>query len=125
MPFKLGLYQVIVISVSSVMLFQGIKEFAKRETGQTVLKLLVRLIVWGGMAMVAIYPNSTYIISRILGVENNINAVILTAFLLIFLIIFKLLSAIEKIEQNISELTRKEAIKEARERIEAAKKKQD
>jgi len=107
---KIHLYQIIIICISSVMLFQGAREFLKRETGQTFLKLAVRLIVWGGMAIVAIYPNSTMIVARFIGIEGNINAVILTGFLLVFLLIFKLLSAIEKIEQNISELTRKEAL---------------
>ena len=107
---KIHLYQIVIICISSVMLFQGIKEFLKREAGQTFLKLAVRLIVWGGMAVVAVYPNSTMIVARFIGIEGNINAVILTGFLLVFLLIFKLLSAIEKIEQNISELTRKEAL---------------
>ena len=107
---KIQLYQIIIVGISSVMLFQGTKEFFKRESGQTVLKLLVRIIVWGGMGIVAVYPNSTQIVARLLGIEQNINAVIITGFLLVYLIIFKLLSAIEKIEQNISELTRKEAL---------------
>jgi len=115
---KIHLYQIVVVAISSVMLVQGIKEFSKRETGQTVLKLLVRLIVWGGMAIIAIYPNFTYQISKIIGIEDNINAVILTGFLFVFLIIFKLLSAIEKLEQNISEIARKESLNEAHERIE-------
>ena len=114
---KIHLYQIVVVAISSVMLFQGIKEFAKRETGQTVLKLLVRLAVWGGMALIAVYPNFTWYISKIIGIQDNINAVLLTGFLFVFLIIFKLLSAIEKLEQNISELTRKEALNEAHERI--------
>ena len=109
---KIHLYQIIIICISSVMLFQGAREFLKRETGQTFLKLAVRIIVWGGMGLVAVYPNSTMIVAKFLGIEGNINAVILTGFLLVFLIIFKLLSAIEKIEQNISELTRKEALKD-------------
>ncbi len=92
------------------MLFQGAKEYLKRETGQTFLKFAVRLIVWGGMGLVAVYPNSTMFFAKMIGIEGNINAVILTGFLLVFLLIFKLLSAIEKIEQNISELTRKEAL---------------
>ena len=92
------------------MLYQGAKEYFKREAGQTLLKLTVRLIVWGGMALVAVYPNSTITVAKFLGIEGNINAVILAGFLLVFLLIFKLLSAIEKIEQNISELTRKEAL---------------
>jgi len=100
------------------MLFQGIKEFLKRESGQTVLKLLVRVVVWGGMGLVAVYPNFTYYLSRLVGIEDNITAVIVTGFLFVFLIIFKLLSAIEKLEQNVSELTRRESLKEAHDRIE-------
>ncbi len=107
---KIHIYQIVIICISSVMLFQGAKEFFKRETGQTFLKFAVRVVVWGGMAVVAIFPNSTMIVAKLLGIEGNINAIILTGFLLVFLLIFKLLSAIEKIEQNISELTRKEAL---------------
>ncbi|CAK8716605.1 DUF2304 domain-containing protein [Candidatus Electronema halotolerans] len=112
------LYQVIVVAISSVMLYLGIKEFVNRETGQTLLKLAVRLVVWGGMGLVAIYPDFTLILARIMGVVDNFNAVVLMGFLLVFLLIFKLLSAIEKVEQNISELTRKEALNEAHKRIE-------
>jgi hypothetical protein len=107
---RIHIYQVVIVGISSVMLFQGFKEFFKREAGQTFLKLAVRIIVWGGMALVAIYPDVTIVIAKFIGIEGNINAVILTGFLLVFLIIFKLLSAIEKIEQNISELTRRETL---------------
>ena len=75
------------------MLYTGIKDFVKREAGQTFFKLSVRIIVWGGMALVAIYPDFTRVLAKIIGIEGNINAVILTGFLLIFLLIFKLLSA--------------------------------
>jgi hypothetical protein len=112
------LYQVVVVAISSIMLYLGIKEFVNRETGQTLLKLSVRLTVWGGMGLIAIYPDFTLIIARVMGVVDNFNAVVLMGFLLVFLLIFKLLSAIEKVEQNISELTRKEALNEAHKRIE-------
>ncbi len=112
------LYQFIIVAISSVMLYLGIKEFANRETGQTLLKLAVRVTVWGGMALIAIYPDFTLFIARILGVVDNFNAVVMMGFLLVFLLIFKLLTAIEKVEQNVSELTRKEALSEAHERIE-------
>jgi hypothetical protein len=119
---NIHLYQIVVVAVSSVMLYQGIKDFVKREAGQTYLKLLVRLVVWGGMALVAIYPNFTIILARMIGIVDNMNAVILTGFLFIFLIIFKLLSAIEKIEQNISEITRSKALEEAHADMERMKK---
>lgn len=120
---KVHLYQVVMVAISSVMLYLGIKEFASRETGQTLLKLFVRLTVWGGMALIAVYPDFTLIIANVMGVVDNFNAVVMMGFLMVFLLIFKLLSAIEKIEQNISELTRKEALGEAHERIEELRRK--
>ncbi len=118
---NIQIYQIVVVAISSVMLFKGIKNFVKRETGQTFLKLAVRLIVWGGMAVIAIYPNSTWVVARAIGIVDNINAAIMIGFLLIFLIIFKLMSAIEKIEQNISELTRRDALKDLDETIKQIK----
>jgi len=119
---KIHLYQVIVVGISSVMLYLGIKEFINRETGQTLLKLSVRLAVWGGMGLIAIYPDSTLVFARLMGVVDNFNAVVLMGFLMVFLMLFKLLSAIEKIEQNVSEITRKEALHAAQERIEELRK---
>ena len=121
---NIHLYQIVVVAVASIMLFQGVKEFVKREAGQTVLKLLVRLAVWGGMALIAIYPNLTYSFSQIIGIEDNITAVIVTGFVFVFLLIFKLLSAIEKLEQNVSELTRRDSLREAHDRIEQLRRQQ-
>ncbi len=114
---KFHFYQIVIVGISSIMLFQGIKEFVKREAGQTFVKLMVRLIVWGGMVLVAIYPDFTRLMANIIGIEDNINAIIMTGFLFVFVLIFKLLSAIEKIEQNVSELTRKEAMSELYDKI--------
>jgi len=113
---NIHLYQIIVLIVAAVMLFQGIKNFIQGKGGQTFYKLAIRVAVWGGMALIAIFPSFTNVLAKLVGLQGNINAVILTAFLLIFLMIFKLLSAIERLEQNISELTRKDSLKEIKER---------
>jgi hypothetical protein len=112
MPTTFHLYQIIVLAVSFFMLYQGTTNFFKGKSGQTPFKLLVRYAVWGGMLVVTFFPDITFFIAKSVGIIDNINAVILTGFLLIFLMIFKLLSAIERLEQNISELTRKEALKD-------------
>jgi len=109
------IYQIIVVAVSVFMIFQGLKNFVQGKGGQTILKLAVRIIVWGGMALIAIFPNFTNVLAKLVGLQGNINAVILTGFILIFLIIFKLLSAIEKLEQGLSEVTRKDALKNIKE----------
>lgn len=109
---SIHLYQIIVVAVAFVMIYQGVRNYIQGKSGQTFWKLSIRIIVWGGMAVIAIFPSATNILANIVGLQGNINAVILSGFILIFLMIFKLLSAIEKLEQNISEVTRKEALKD-------------
>jgi hypothetical protein len=111
MIFGLQLYQIIIAALSVAMVYQGAAAYIRGGAGQTFLKLIVRLIVWGGMGAIVVFPHITNILAHVIGIEGNVNAAILTGFLLIFLIIFKMFSAIEKLEQNISMLTRKEALK--------------
>ena len=108
------IYQIIVVAVSVFMIFQGLRNFIKGKSGQTFYKLLIRMTVWGGMSLIAIFPSFTNVLASLVGLKGNINAVILSGFILIFLMIFKLLSAIERLEQNLSEVTRKDALKEIR-----------
>ena len=106
------LYQVIILLVSAFMIYQGVANYINGKGGQTLYKVFVRIIVWGGMSLIALFPSFTNIIAGIIGLQGNINAVILSGFILIFLMIFKLLSAIERLEQRLSEVTRNEALKE-------------
>lgn len=109
---KIHIYQFIVVAISISMVFSGAKNFLRGRSGQTLLKLAIRIFVWGGMSIIAVFPQATNVLADIVGLKGNINAVILSGFLLIFLMIFKLLSAIEKLEQKISEVTRQDALKE-------------
>ncbi|PIT98242.1 MAG: hypothetical protein COT71_01720 [Candidatus Andersenbacteria bacterium CG10_big_fil_rev_8_21_14_0_10_54_11] len=106
----LQFYQIAVTAISLVMIYFGLEKFLRHEAGQSVLKLAVRMIVWGGMAAVALFPDITDTIAAFIGIEGNINAVVMLGFLLIFLIIFKILSVVERIEQEISALTRADAL---------------
>jgi len=110
MPKSFHLYQIVVAIVAFAMIYQGTSNFVKGKGNQTLLKLFTRIIVWGGMAAIAIFPNITITFAQFIGIEGNINAVVLTGFILVFLVIFKLLSAIERLEGQISELTRKDAV---------------
>lgn len=108
------LYQLVIIFVSAFMIFQGIKNYLKGKTGQTIYKVSIRILVWGGMAIVTLFPNLIHLLAKTLGIIDNMNAVILTGFLLVFLMIFKLLSAIERLEQQISEVVRKDTLENIR-----------
>src|SRR6185369_9655383 len=107
-----ALYQIVILALAAIMILHGLKSFLSKASGQTILKFLVRLIVWGGMALVVAFPQISNMLAKIIGIQGNINAVILTGFLLVFLMIFKLLSAIEPLEQQITALTRTQAIED-------------
>ncbi len=109
---QFALYQIIIVTFAAVMLFQGFKNYFSGQGSQTFLKLLVRIVIWGGMALVVTFPNVSNTIAKLIGIEGNINAVILAGFLLVFLMLFKLLSAIEKLEQQITTLTRQESLQD-------------
>ncbi len=109
---KLHIYQIVISIISAIMIFKGFENFLKGKEGQTLLKLSVRILVWGGMALIAIFPGFTNNLAHFIGMEGNINAIILTGFILVFLLIFKLLSAIERLEQDLSVLTRNETLKD-------------
>lgn len=109
---NLQLYQVVILIIAGAMIYQGLSNFFKGKDHQTLLKIGVRIVVWGGMAAIVVFPGLTNTLAQVIGIEGNLNAVILTGFILVFLIIFKLLSAIEYLEQQMTVLTRQDALKE-------------
>lgn len=110
-------YQLVVTIIASLMIIQGSIKYFERGENQSFLKFFVRLAIWGGMAGIALFPQITNQFASIIGLEGNINAVMLTGFLLIFLMMFKILSMIEKIEQDITVLARKDTLKDLKNHI--------
>lgn len=109
---KFHIYQLAISIISAVMIYQGIERYIKGRNGQSLLKLATRIIVWGGMGAIAIFPDLSNSIASVIGIAGNINAVILIGFLFVFLMMFKLLSIIERLEQELSIVTRNDATKE-------------
>lgn len=109
-PLSLHFYQVAISLLAASMIWQGGMRYFRHEKGQTLFKFSIRIIVWGGMSAVAIFPKLSNNLAHVIGIEGNINAVIMVGFVLVFLMIFKLLSAIERLEEQITTLTRKESL---------------
>lgn len=107
---SLHFYQLVILGLTAFMIWQGGSQYLRKEGGQTFFKFSVRLIVWGGMAAIAVFPTLSNDLAGFIGIEGNVNAVIMVGFILVFLMIFKLLSAIERIETQVTSLTRKETL---------------
>src|SRR3989344_4894149 len=52
----LQFYQIAVLLISLVMIYFGLEKYFQRQATQTFFKLLVRIVVWGGMSLVALFP---------------------------------------------------------------------
>ena len=110
MVFSFHLYQIAIVALAAFMISQGGGQYLRHERGQTFFKFSIRLVVWGGMAAIALFPTLSNNLAELIGIEGNINAIIMIGFVLVFLMIFKLLSATERLEEQVTSLTRKETL---------------
>lgn len=101
----------ILIILAAFIILERFSKFLKREAGQSLFKLISSLSIWSFILLISIYPNFAYFIARKLGMGENLNTLIFLGFVITFMLIFKILSIVEKIEQQITEVVRKTAIK--------------
>ncbi len=107
---NLTFFQVILIVIASSFLLSGLWKFIRREQKQTFLKVTYTTLIWGSVIFLSIFPDSLRVWSIRFGLGENLNTIIFIGFVLVFIAIFKLLNSIEKLEQTISELVRKDAL---------------
>ena len=106
----MSVYQIILAIIAVIFLGTGITRFLKQEKSQTLFKFLVTVIIWGSIFIFSVVPSASHSLSRALGLGNNLNTLIFIGFVILFVIVFKLLNIIERLERNISEIVRKEAL---------------
>ena len=107
---QIPLIRIVLVSVAVLFLVDGLVKFFKREERQTLFKLLSYLTVWGSMLVMGLFPGASHRISQLLGFGENLNTLIFLGFAIVFFAIFKLLNAVERLERNISEIVRREAL---------------
>ncbi len=110
MNISLTFFQIILITISISFLFSGLWKFIRREQNQTLLKVVYTTLIWGSILFLSIFPDYLRVLSARFGLGENLNTMIFIGFVLVFIAIFKLLNSIERLEQTISELVRKDAL---------------
>jgi small membrane protein len=113
----MSLIQIVLLAVIFFMALHAIAQRSRGEIG--VVPLVAWLAVWIGGAVVVIFPGfSTWIAGR-LGVGRGADVVIYVAIPILFYAVFRLLLRTEKLNREITELTRALAL-ETQRREEAA-----
>jgi len=88
----------LIFSVYSIV--DRIIRFIRKEQNQSVFKLVATIFIWGGISYIALFP------------IHNSNTLIFFGFIVVFFILFRLLSILEKNERLLTEIIRKEALKD-------------
>jgi len=109
---EFSIIQLVLAIISLFFLGNRIIRFSRKERTQTGFKLLMTLVVWGGVLFTSLFPVTVHTISRSLGLGDNLNTLIFFGFVVVFIVLFKLLASIEKVERSLTEVVRREALKD-------------
>lgn len=93
-------YQVVGIVVSLFYMAHTARRFFQKEARLSVIKLFAALIIWG-----------TVLLFSLFGLGDDVTVLIFLAFIIVFIFMFRLLNIIEKLEKNITEIVRQDALK--------------
>jgi hypothetical protein len=116
MIFSFSVYQILLSLLAIFYIVNIFLKFVRRESRQTFVKFFFSELIWVSMLILSIFPNLPTNVSRGLGFGENLNTLIFIGFVIVFIILFKLLSVVEKLEMSITELVRKEALKDVEKR---------
>lgn len=104
-------YQIGVAAVAFGIIIGRTLRFVRRERAQSVFKYLTVIFVWGMIGAIALFPGIAHWIRAQFGFGQNFNTMIFIAFVVLFVLFFRILGIIERIESQMTEIIRKEALK--------------
>lgn len=108
--FSLSFYQIILILLSIFLLLRNVSNFRRNTENRSLVKFIIVTIFWIFVILIISFPKLTHLISKELGMGENFNTLIFTAFIINFIIILKILSSIENLEHDITEIIREKAL---------------
>lgn len=109
---KFTIYQYAIAAISLWFIATSFVRFIRRETTQSVIKFLTYLFIWSTVLMIGVFPSAARALASNLGLGQDLGMAIFLGFIVIFIILFKLLSIIERTERTVTEIIRKQALDE-------------
>ncbi len=107
---RITIPQILLAAIAGASFANGVVKFARKERNQTLFKLVASVIIWGSIAVFSLFPEWARALSSRAGFGDNLNTLIFIGFTIVFVILFKLLSLVERLESNVSEIVRREAL---------------
>ncbi|MEN9327346.1 MAG: hypothetical protein RI947_154 [Candidatus Parcubacteria bacterium] len=105
-------YQYIIAGISLWFIATRLLRFLRREQSQSLFKFMTFLVIWSTIFLIAVFPRVASYLAALAGLNGDGGMIILLGFIIVFLIIFKLLSVIEHMERNITQIVRRDALRD-------------
>jgi hypothetical protein len=110
MPTGLSISQLILAAIALAFLAGGALRFFGGAYRQTLFRLLLGSALWSAVLVFALFPRVSHVVSRWFGFGENLNTLIFVGFVLVFVALFKLLGAVERLERSVTEIVRRDAL---------------
>jgi len=81
-----------------------------RNNQESLYEFIFWILVWVGIVIVVLRPGLTDIFGKFVGIERGIDALVYLSIVVIFYLVYRIYAIIEKIERNITKVTREIAI---------------
>lgn len=100
--------RIFAIILAAVSLVWVVQRF--RRTRRFTIELLAWLVVFSGIGLVVFVPSATDRFARWLGVSSGFNALTFIAVTTLLVLVFRVLSRLQKVERDITRLIRGYAV---------------
>ncbi len=106
--------QFLIIGLAVLVLFRTVLGFKKKRITRRLF--IFWLALWIIIIVVAVLPQVTDPLSRILGVGRGVDVATYFSILLIFFLVYKIMTRLEKIENEITQIVRHLSLKNPKEK---------
>ncbi|MEM2121783.1 MAG: DUF2304 family protein [Candidatus Woesearchaeota archaeon] len=103
------LIQILIIGFAIFALARTIGKFRKKKINFN--NFLFWNLIWISIIIIAILPGVTSIFTKVFNVGRGVDFLIYVSILLLFYMVFKIFEKLERIEEEITEVVKKEALK--------------
>lgn len=108
---RITIYQLLLALAAFAMVVYRTVRFFRGGQSQSFLKYCTIVCIWGMIGIVALFPSVAHFIRIKFGFGDNFNTMIFIAFVMLFVLFFKILAIIEKIESQLTDMVRDESLK--------------
>ncbi len=101
-------YQLILSLIALVFIYSNGKNLLKTRN----VKFLLPTLIFAGILALSLFPSLAHLMSSTLGLGENLNTLIFTGFVIVYIMMFKVFRSVEEIKRDITQIVQKQALKD-------------